>query len=86
MKFAQIRRGYENQDCHEGIDYSEHLDETPLPSGYVAVYNGNGELDGVPSHAILETEYLQLLRQHLLLNDRQDLAAQLEQFIRKETD
>ena len=80
--FAQKRHGYLNADTYFGVTYPDDLDEFDLsqgefiPDGYVSVDAGYGDPNASP-HLILESEYLELLRQYLTINGLAELAGEL---------
>tara|TARA_R110002167_G_scaffold362307_1_gene581326 strand:+ start:3326 stop:3718 length:393 start_codon:yes stop_codon:yes gene_type:complete len=85
--FAVARHGFMNSDSFFGITYPTDLDEwdrasgESIPDGYVEALAGYGDphSDGL---LILEAEYLELLRQFLLLvrlpTHAQELATVIE--------
>lgn len=88
VRFARARHGYENQNGYWGIRYPGDLDEfaladkQPIPAGYVEALTGYGSSDE-PAHVVLESEYLELLRQFLRLLGQPRSALEIAELLAK---
>ena len=80
VRFARERHGYMNMSAYFGVAYPAGTDNLPgpdgIPPGYVEVSNGYGCPD-MSTSVMLETRYIELLREYLLEKNHVELAAQL---------
>lgn len=86
-RFAIARHGYLNADSFFGVTYPSDLDDfdcandEAIPDGQIQVLAGYGDSHAV-GHLISESEYLELLRQYLLVvglpNDAKQIAELIE--------
>ncbi|MEW4454482.1 hypothetical protein AB1L30_17535 [Bremerella sp. JC817] len=89
VAFAESRHGYENRDGFFGITYASDLDDfdrangISIPNDYVEANAGYGASAG-ETHQLPESEYLELLRQFLVLNNRPELATRVETLLTKD--
>ena len=81
-RYAAARHGYTNSNSYSGVTYPTDLDEAdladrePIPPGYVEVTSGLA--DPVEAdYLIAEPEYLELLRQYLLILGKPEFAQQV---------
>jgi len=78
-RFASDRHGYANSDSYFGTTYPSDLDDYDIANGenipkcYIEVMAGCG-VPNADTLLILETEYLELLRQYLKINDLLEMA------------
>jgi hypothetical protein len=86
VTFAEARQGYENTDGFFGITFPSDLDESDrangvsIPEGFVEAKAWYGAHDG-EVHQLPETEYLELLRQFLVLNKELELASRVDKLL-----
>ncbi|MDB4778007.1 hypothetical protein OAG68_00960 [bacterium] len=80
---ALSRHGYSSTDSYCGITYPTDLDEMDrthresIPRGFIEAYAGYGD-PNVEAHLVSESEYLELLRQFLIINGLQDDANRIK--------
>lgn len=87
--FAESRHGYQNTDGYFGITYPSDVDDFDRANGHSIVddfveANAGYGVSAIETHQLPESEYLELLRQFLVLKDRPDLATRIEILLTKE--
>ena len=88
VAFAESRHGYENTDGYFGITYPGDLDDyersngNSIPDGYVEANAWYGASDG-ETHKLLESDYLELLRQFLSLKNHKELVERIDKLLMK---
>ena len=81
-KFASERHGYMNSNSHFGITYPTDLDDVDranggnIPAGYVQAIAGYGD-PHAETHLIPELEYVELLRQYLVIKNMPAMADEI---------
>ncbi|MFN3149071.1 hypothetical protein [Bremerella sp.] len=89
VTLAEARHGYTNTDGYFGITYPSDLDDhdrangESIPNGFVHAIAWYGANNG-ETHELPERDYLELLRQFLLLNQREELANRVRKLLAKD--
>jgi hypothetical protein len=84
--FALNRHGMHNTDIMAGVTYpcelceSEEIRGAGIPEGFLEIYICGFSSEQEESYCIMESEYLELLRQILVIHKKHEMAARIEQF------